>query len=304
MRGGPHLFFCAKEKMMAASQMRHTVQVIGTWALESVSANHRSCGIGPGRTRLEAIANHVFDGNCDPDQDVVEMMDGGRGRARRFEFKSFAAQRQTTEISMRSRKINPKANPAHQTPPLVNQIRATESTPRNHATIKKSADAKYTAIPRAAERPNLGRHAANCRICKHSRRQDIEDDFVAWVSPAKIAVDYKLRDRSTIYRHARALNLFPKRRRNGRAALELIIEHAGDIEVNASAVVAAVQALAKLNGRGELIEPDEHLELHDLFDRMSPEEYEAYAKDGTLPRWFEDEIATAGGRVLEGGENG
>jgi hypothetical protein len=80
-------------------------------------------------------------------------------------------------------------------------------------------------------------------------------------------------------------------------ALELIIEQASDVDVSASAVVAAVQAYAKINGRGQWVEPDAHLELHDLFDRMSPEEQEAYAKEATLPQWFQAEIAAAGGRV-------
>ena len=35
-----------------------------------------------------------------------------------------------------------------------------------------------------------------------------------------------------------------------RAALEHIIERAGEVEVNASSVVAAVQAYAKINAQG------------------------------------------------------
>ena len=78
-----------------------------------------------------------------------------------------------------------------------------------------------TSQPKAAERPNLGRHAAICRICAHPRRQEIEEDFGR---PAQIAKDYGLADRSSVYRHVLALNLFPRRRRNVRAALERIIE--------------------------------------------------------------------------------
>ena len=70
-------------------------------------------------------------------------------------------------------------------------------------------------------------------------------------------------------------------------------------KANASAVVAAVQAYAKINARGEWIERDEHLGLHDLFDRMTPEELDAYAKHKTLPSWFQEEIVAAGGRVPE-----
>jgi hypothetical protein len=160
-----------------------------------------------------------------------------------------------------------------------------------------------TAIPGTGEPVDLDRHAAKCRICSHAQRHNIEADFVDWRSPAQIAQDYGLADRSSIYRHAHALRLFGRRRRNMRAALELIIEQVGDVEVNASAVVAAVQVCAKINARGELIESDDRLELHDLFDRMKPEEYDAYAKDGTLPTWFHDEIAAAGGRALKGDDH-
>ena len=75
------------------------------------------------------------------------------------------------------------------------------------------------------------------------------------------------------------------------------MERVDDVKLNASAVVAAVQTCAKIDRRGEWVEVDEHLELHDLFDRMSPEECDAYAKEGTLPQWFQDAIAAAGGRV-------
>jgi len=183
------------------------------------------------------------------------------------------------------------------------QVKAAASIPPEHEMVEESADLRRTAIPRAAERPNLGRHAANCRICKHARRQDIEDAFVSWESPAKIARDFGLADRSSVYRHAHAMNIFPKRRRNLRTALERLIEQAGDVEASASAVVAAIQVYARINARGEWIELDERLDLHDLFDAMSPEEYEAYAKDCTLPGWFQDEIAAAGGRIPKRNDN-
>jgi hypothetical protein len=69
-------------------------------------------------------------------------------------------------------------------------------------------------------------------------------------------------------------------------ALERIIEKAGEVDVTASAVVAAVQAYAKINSAGEWIDRTENVSLNDLFDRMSTEELEAYAQSGALPGWF------------------
>jgi hypothetical protein len=97
----------------------------------------------------------------------------------------------------------------------------------------------------------LGRHKRYCKICSHERREEIEQDFVAWKSPIAIAEEYGLTDRMNVYRHANALGLFEKRRRNIRAALERIIERAGDVEVTASAVVATIQACAKINAQGQ-----------------------------------------------------
>jgi hypothetical protein len=182
-----------------------------------------------------------------------------------------------------------------------------QKQPKVHASTLPKQGSSFTpdpgriAIPGTAARPNLGRHAAICRICAHPQREEIEADFVAWKGATQITREYRLTDRSCVYRHAYALNLFPKRRRNLRGALELIIEKAGQVEPNGNAVVAAVQLCAKINRRGELVEWDERLALQDLFDRMQAEEYEAYAKDGILPNWFREEIAAVGGRVPNGG---
>ena len=142
----------------------------------------------------------------------------------------------------------------------------------------------------ASSGPNLGRHERGCRVCSHPRRIEIEQDFIGWKSPAKIAREYQLRDRACVYRHAHALDLFPKRSRNIRAALEKIIEQADDVPVTAAAVVQAIATYARINARGQLVESNEQVNLHDLFDQMSPEELESYAKDGTLPRWFNQVI--------------
>jgi len=133
---------------------------------------------------------------------------------------------------------------------------------------------------------NLGRHASGCRICSHPDRPQIERDFVNWRSPTAIAKAYRFSDRSTVYRHANAFGLFSKRQRNVRAALEKIIEKAGEVEVTAASVVAAVQAYSKINAQGQWVERNETVNLHELFERMTQDELEVYARDGRLPVWF------------------
>jgi hypothetical protein len=136
------------------------------------------------------------------------------------------------------------------------------------------------------ERVSIGRHRRTCSVCAHQQREEIESAFIGWRSPAAIAEEFGLADRSSVYRHANALGLFPKRQRNIRAALERIIERADSVDVTASAVVAAIGAYAKINAAGEWIDRTETVSLNDLFDRMSTQELEAYAQTGGLPEWF------------------
>jgi hypothetical protein len=148
-------------------------------------------------------------------------------------------------------------------------------------------------LVRPAKPVNLGRHKRNCIICAHARREELEADFVGWKSPALIAREYRLADRMNVYRHAHALGLFEKRRRNIRAALEKIIERAGEVDVNAAAVVSAIQAYAKINAQGQWVDRSEYVNLNELFERMSKDELETYARDGKLPGWFTETAGVA-----------
>jgi hypothetical protein len=132
---------------------------------------------------------------------------------------------------------------------------------------------------------NRGRHESGCKLCRHPNREDIEREWVDWGNTVQIAKQYSL-TRDSIYRHAHALDLFAKRQRNIRKALERIIEQAGVVEVNASAVVSAIQAYTKINTQGQWVDRTEQVSLNELFERMSREELETYARDGTLPGWF------------------
>jgi hypothetical protein len=51
--------------------------------------------------------------------------------------------------------------------------------------------------------------------------------------------------------------------------LERIIDKAGEVDMTASAVVAAVQAYAKINAADEWIDRSETTSMNALFERMS-----------------------------------
>lgn len=133
---------------------------------------------------------------------------------------------------------------------------------------------------------SLARHRRICSICSHAQCAEIESAFVSWSSPTVIAKEYGLADRATIYRHAHACSLFDTRRANVRAALERIIEKASEVEVTASAIVSAVQVYSKINASGRWIEPSEQVNMRDLYERMTVQEMDAYARTGQLPEWF------------------
>jgi hypothetical protein len=123
-------------------------------------------------------------------------------------------------------------------------------------------------------------------VCAHEKCEEIEARFVSWQSPATIAREYGLADRASIYRHAHVFGLLAKRKRNVQAALECIIERANEVDVTSAAVVAAVQAYAKINAQGQWIDRTEHVNLNDWFERMTQDELDTYARDGELPTWF------------------
>jgi hypothetical protein len=75
------------------------------------------------------------------------------------------------------------------------------------------------------------------------------------------------------------------------------------VEVTSAAVVAAVQTYARINSQGEWIERVEHVSLNDMFQRMTREELDAYAKDGSLPLWFVKAVGATGSSSQESENN-
>jgi hypothetical protein len=89
-------------------------------------------------------------------------------------------------------------------------------------------------------------------------RKDIEQEFLRWRSPDRIAQDYKIPDHSSIYRHVHATGIFARRRKAVRAALEPIIECAEFVRVTASSLVKAIYAHTHINENGEWINHPTH----------------------------------------------
>ena len=97
-----------------------------------------------------------------------------------------------------------------------------------------------------------------------------------------------------LYRHAHALGLFSKRKKNILRVLERIMERVDVASLTASAVVSAVIAHATLSGWGQGAETAQGVDPKAWHQRMSQAEREAFARDGSLPDWLSEEAdATA-----------
>lgn len=165
------------------------------------------------------------------------------------------------------------------------------------------ARASKTPSGKSPAGAKASRHERDCKVCGHPQREEIEREWISWGDTSEIAKAYSL-SRDSIYRHAHAVGLFDKRRRNIRAALEKIIEKAAGVEVTAAAVVAAVQAYAKINAQGQWVDRVEHVDFREIFDRMTREELETYARSGELPAWSSEFLAATGRHSGRGGEDG
>jgi hypothetical protein len=107
-------------------------------------------------------------------------------------------------------------------------------------------------------RAKMGPHTRRCNVCRHPHRKDIEQEFLRWRSPDRIAQDYKIPDHSSIYRHVHATGIFVRRRKVVRAALEPIIECAEFVRVTASSLVKAIYAHTHINENGEWVNHPTH----------------------------------------------
>ncbi|HEV2385935.1 MAG TPA: hypothetical protein VGS20_01655 [Candidatus Acidoferrales bacterium] len=152
------------------------------------------------------------------------------------------------------------------------------------------------ALAPRASAPDLRKHRAKCSICRHPQLRQIEDDFLDWASAREIARAYKLPAHSTLLHHAHAMGLFHRRRKNLQRVLDRIIEKTDEAKPSAAAIVSAIRLAADLNTQGEWLEPGDRIYLKPLFDRMTPEELDAYARTGELPAWFQESLPAGNAR--------
>lgn len=139
---------------------------------------------------------------------------------------------------------------------------------------------------------NLGRHMAQCSICRSTFREEIEDRWVNWCCTKRLAENFNI-SRDCVYRHMHATGLFRNRQQNISRALEHIIERAEWTPMSGGQIVAAINAYVKLQAEGQKKESAQGANVNLLFERMTKAEREGFLQEGTLPEWFSKAISPA-----------
>jgi hypothetical protein len=142
------------------------------------------------------------------------------------------------------------AQPARRTP------RRRRRKPRPPARVTRKSK-RFIARPAEPETP-LERHERKCRVCHHPDREAIEEKFVHWHQPTRIAYEHSI-PADSLYRHAHATGLFKARRRNLRSVLEHIMEDVTRIQVTGDCIVRAVRAYTCLTDDNKWVEPATHV---------------------------------------------
>jgi hypothetical protein len=117
------------------------------------------------------------------------------------------------------------------------------------------------AAPRRSKRRSapspestLERHQRKCLICSHAERETIDEQFLNWHSPMRIAIHYDLEVRG-LFRHAHATGLYISRQQNLRAALDRVLERADQATTSADGIVRTVRAYTCLTTDNHWVEP-------------------------------------------------
>ncbi len=110
-------------------------------------------------------------------------------------------------------------------------------------------------ILKTLPKPDFDRHSRKCVICHHPDRAAIEEEFVGWRPPWRIAEVYDLDDYRAVHRHAHATGLTLRRRQNVHAVLDLLLEQVHDAKVSGDSILRAIRAYSCVDARGRWVDP-------------------------------------------------
>jgi hypothetical protein len=107
--------------------------------------------------------------------------------------------------------------------------------------------ARRSGSGRKRRRPAPERHNRKCSVWRHADRAAIDQDFLSWHSPDRIAEEYGIADHSSIYRHAHATGLFRRRAGTTRIAFGPGIDRLIGVKVTARSIIRALGEYSRMN---------------------------------------------------------
>ncbi|HXU21730.1 MAG TPA: hypothetical protein VN788_14190 [Verrucomicrobiae bacterium] len=148
----------------------------------------------------------------------------------------------------------PTVQPVPSEPPPKHKKKY-KKRPRRKA--RRNIEEEFALVQKGVLTP-VGHHERLCQVCRNDFRENIEEEFTHWHNVHDIAAHYGIEPR-TIYRHAKALNLYDERDRNLRFALGHIIHRAQSVRITADALVRAVHHFARISRDGRWVDPPTHV---------------------------------------------
>lgn len=115
---------------------------------------------------------------------------------------------------------------------------------------ERLANSRQLLESRIASIPDFERHSRKCQICHSRWVEEIEEAYYNWSSAQWIINSFNISYDDSVYRHARAIGLDARRRKNVGIALEKLIEKVDEVTVTSSTVLRAVRALSCLDSDG------------------------------------------------------
>jgi hypothetical protein len=144
----------------------------------------------------------------------------------------------------------------------------------------------------------LERHSRKCIICHHPEREAIEEEFLHWRAPWRLAEDYKLADYRTIYRHARAAGILLKRRENLHSALDAYVEAVDEMKVTPDSILRAMRAYSCIDSHGRWTEIPTQVQISTFHD-ASPTQPSVHRASSVIDIDPDDELEEDEDNVLE-----
>src|ERR1700758_1988902 len=170
-----------------------------------------------------------------------------------------------------TRAASPRTSRKSSQQPQENSRRHSPKHSLRHSVKKSNRINRQRRLQKQLQALILERHSRRCIICHHPEREAIEEEFVHWRAPWKLAHDYKLADYRTVYRHARAAGLLLQRRERLHSALDAFVESVDDVTFTGDTILRAMRAYSCIDSHGRWTEIPTQVQFSTSHDGRPPQ---------------------------------